>query len=317
MGLSLKSYDELIDWLLEGDVSIQYQVHKFLLGKERSDLQGRILKEGWGRGFLLARNEDGTWGQKYYQPKWISTHYTLLDIRHLMCSMDNEIQSLINQLSEKEKGPDGGILPIGTSQASDVCVNGMFLNFASYFHADEEGLRSVVDFLITEWMEDGGFNCRSNRSGATHSSMHSTISVLEGIDAYLSRDYTYKRKELERCKSKSEEFLLMHHLYKSDRTGEIISREFLRLCHPSRWKYNVLRAMDYFALSKSSWDGRMEDALKSILEKRRKDGTLPVNAHHPGKTHFQMERAGQASRWNTLKLLRILKHFDRLDLLNH
>jgi hypothetical protein len=39
----------------------------------------------------------------------------------------------------------------------------MFLNYATYFGVKEGDLKSVVDFLITEHMEGGGFNCYSNR----------------------------------------------------------------------------------------------------------------------------------------------------------
>lgn len=61
---------DIIDWLLEGDVSIQYQVHRDLLSDDRKDLQKRIAIEGWGARFLSHRRPDGHWGRKFYQPKW-------------------------------------------------------------------------------------------------------------------------------------------------------------------------------------------------------------------------------------------------------
>ncbi len=70
---------QLIAWLLEGDISIQYQVHRGLLATEKTDLQDCIATEGWGAQFLSFRKKDGHWGQRCYQPKWISTHYTILD----------------------------------------------------------------------------------------------------------------------------------------------------------------------------------------------------------------------------------------------
>ncbi|NNF33576.1 MAG: hypothetical protein HKN68_05685 [Saprospiraceae bacterium] len=301
--------EDVIDWLLEGDVSIQYQVHKYLFNEERPDLQERILTEGWGKAFMDARNSDGGWGEKYYQPKWTSTHYTLLDICQLMPVKDARINSIIEKTITETKGPDGGILPIGNTQVSDMCINGMFLNFASYFEAGEEGLQSVVDCLIDQWMPDGGFNCRLNRSGARHSSMHTTISVLEGISSYLSKGYQYRKDYLIKCRDQSIEFLLIHNLFKSDHTGEIIHKDFLKLCHPSRWKYNVLRALDYFALVNVPWDDRMKEGIMSVLSKINKSGTFNVQAHHSGKVHFVMEKAGRPSRWNTLRVLRVLKEY--------
>lgn len=300
---------DVIDWLLEGDVSIQYQVYKYLLKEERPDLQKRILEEGWGKAFMDARNGDGGWGEKYYQPKWTSTHYTLLDICHLMPLEDKTITSIIEKAIIDNKGPDGGILPIGTTQVSDMCINGMFLNFASYFNAEEQGLHSIIDCMIDQWMPDGGFNCRLNRSGARHSSMHTTISVLEGISSYLSKGYQYRKDDIKECRDQSIEFLLIHKLFRSDHTGEIIHKDFLKLCHPSRWKYNVLRALDYFALADVPWDPRMKEGLMKVLGKVNRSGTFNVQAHHPGQVHFEMEKAGRPSRWNTLKMLRILNKY--------
>ena len=58
------------------------------------------------------------------------------------------------------------------------------MNYGCYFGVAEEKLISAVDFLFTQRMADGGFNCMSNRSGAVHSSLHTTLSVAEGILQY-------------------------------------------------------------------------------------------------------------------------------------
>ena len=48
--------DQIIEWLLKGDVSIQYQVYRDLLDVEKKDLQERIAIEGWGQMFLSKQN---------------------------------------------------------------------------------------------------------------------------------------------------------------------------------------------------------------------------------------------------------------------
>jgi hypothetical protein len=45
-------------------------------------------------------------------------------------------------------------------------------------------------------MPDGGFNCRTTRSGAKHSSLHSTISVLEGLAEFIKSGHTYRKAEI-------------------------------------------------------------------------------------------------------------------------
>ncbi|MBT8183175.1 MAG: hypothetical protein KJO53_16465 [Eudoraea sp.] len=305
--------EQILEWLLKGDVSIQYQVYRDLLGTNRKDLQERIAYEGWGKQFLSKRKPNGNWGDRFYQPKWISTHYTLLDLRNLNLSPTHKlVKESIAQVLKTSKAEDGGIqLGPSTSHHSDVCVNGMFLNYASYFNTPEKELQSIVDSLLNEIMPDGGFNCRTTRSGASHSSLHSTISVLEGLWEFQKAGFTYKKDDISTAIKSAEEFMLIHRLFLSDRTGKIIRKDFLKLAYPSRWKYDILRALDYFQKAERKWDNRMDDAVTMILKKRNKEGTWNVQAAHPGKVHFTMEKAGKPSRWNTLRATRVLRHFER------
>jgi hypothetical protein len=307
----MNANNSTINWLLEGDPAIQFQAKRDLLGTCDLALQKRIAQEGWGKQYLQKRRADGHWGAAFYHPKWTSSHYTLLDLRNLNIDPHHpEIRESIAMIAKNEKGSDGGINPAGTIKQSDVCINGMFLNYAAYFKTEAESLYSVVDFILSQIMPDGGFNCHSNRRNAKHSSVHSTISVLEGIAEYQRNDYSYRLDELEAAANSSREFLLMHQLYLSDRTGQVIKSEFTRLPYPHRWRYNNLRALDHFAYIGAPYDERMGKALKLILKKRLKDGRWKLNAKYPGQSHFDMEKAGQVSRWNTLLALRVLKKYD-------
>jgi len=306
--------DQIIRWLLEGEVSIQYQVHRDLFGVEKPDLQERIAKEGWSSQFLSRKQAYGGWGTKFYHPKWTSTNYTLLDLKNLNISPKNkEIRDSIKMVIQTNKGPDGGILPIGTIQKSDLCINGMFFNYACYFGAQEADLKSVVDLILGVHMPDGGFNCRVNRTGAVHSSMHTTINVLEGLLEYELSGYQYRLDDVRDAVSSAEEFLLMHRLFKSDKTGEVIDKKWLMLSYPPRWKYDILRALDYFQAAGVDYDPRMQDALDVLMKKQRKDSTWPVQAKHPGLTHFEMEKTGGPSRWNSLRALRVLKKYGDIN----
>ncbi len=239
--------EQLLQWLLEGDVSIRYQAGRDLLGTPDPALQARIPTEGWGARFLAARQETGHWGQGFYQPKWISSHYTLLDLRYLNLPPDHATaHETIQLILTGNQAEDGGINPGKTIKESDICVNGMFLTYACYFQAEEDALHAVIDFVLAQQMPDGGFNCRKNRSGAVHSSLHSTISMLEGLHEYAANGYTYRLAELQRTAADSREFVLQHRLFRSDHTGAIINKNFLMLSYPSRWYYDILRALVYF-----------------------------------------------------------------------
>ena len=301
---------KVLEWLLEGDVSIQYQTYKHLLGVNKPDLKDRIATEGWGAQFLAKRNKNGHWGRGFYQPKWISSHYTLLDLKHL--SISNEIPEAtltIEKILQERKSHDGGVNPGKTIKNSDVCVNGMFLNYASYFKAKQDDLKSIIDFILSQQLPDGGFNCHFNRIGAQHSSLHSTLSVIEGILEYTKNGYDYRLGELQKAEKESREFILLHRLFKSHTTGKIISNRMLKLSWPSRWYYDILKSLDYFRDAGVGYDERMRDAIDILLKKQRKDKTWPLQQKHSGLTHFDMEKTGEPGRWNTLRALRVLGHF--------
>ena len=298
----------LIEWLLENDVAIQYQVHRDLLAEERPDLQNRIATEGWGAHYLEQQKEDGHWGKSFYNPKWTSSHYTLLDLRTLCLPPDQQpVKAIISRILKEERSFDGGISPSPFKHPSDVCINGMFLNYACYFETDEKDLHAVVDYILDQRMPDGGYNCRLSRSGARHSSLHSTLSVAEGIREYDRNGYTYRIDELLESENNCISFMLQHRLFLSDRTGEIIQPGFLKLAFPGRWRYDILRALDYLRLKGDGMDERIIPALEQLIKKRRKNGTW-TSSRHQGQTHFDMEKTGP-SRWNTLRALRVLEFF--------
>jgi len=306
--------DPVLDWLLAGDVAIRYQVHRDLLGHDDEPLRRRIALEGDGAMLLAARGANGHWGRGFYQPKWTSSHYALLELKNLglpqLTPAPRETAALI--LAE-EKGRDGGLNPSRSIPQSDVCVNGMALNYLSYFGAPADHLESIVDFILGQRMPDGGFNCRSNRSGATHSSVHTSVSVIEGVTEYLRHGHPYRSDELSAAAASSVEFLLRHRLFRSERTGGPIDPEFTRLHHPARWHFDILRGLDAMADAGVAHDPRMADALEILRGRRRSDGRWAAGRAYPGQTHLPPSRAGQPDRWVTLIALRVLGSYPEAD----
>ncbi len=302
--------DHIVNWLMSGDPSIAYQTKRDLLGQDDPGLQALISMEGWGQAILSKQHPDSSWGKGFYQPKWTSTHYSLLDLKELQIPQDNpQAKAAIAHILATEKLPDGGLGPAKTIHASDLCVAGMFLNYACYFRHPQQELKSLVDFSLSQELADGGYNCRLNRSGARHSSVHSTLSMLEGIEEYRRQGYSYRLEDLLASARRGREFLLRHRLYKSDRTGEIIHKSLLQFTYPARWKYNILRALDYFQRAGCDWDERMEDAWQVVLSKRSKDGRWLTAAQHPGERHLIMEPGRRPSLWNTLLAMRVHQRF--------
>jgi hypothetical protein len=81
----------ILDWLPSGDVALQYQASRGLLGEDRPDLRTRIAREGWGASCLPAAMMMALGGERFYQPKWTRTHYTLLDLKTFCITPDHPL----------------------------------------------------------------------------------------------------------------------------------------------------------------------------------------------------------------------------------
>ena len=206
-------------------------------------------------------------------------------------------------------GDDGGVNPTDSVKVSDVCMNGMFLAFAAYFAAGPTALRSIVDFILGQQLDDGGFNCRANRSGARVSSVHSTTSVIDGLAEYLRCGYSHRAEEVRFAIEAGTTTLLDRNLYQRRADGEPIRAEFTRFHEPPRWHFDVLRGLDVLRSAGVSYDPRLDAALAIVRERRRPDGRWVGAAQYPGLTHLTYPRAGTPNRWVTLRALRVLRHF--------
>jgi hypothetical protein len=308
--------DKVSRWLLDGDPAIRWQALRDVVGAAESSVERerqRVAREGWGARLLARQDPEGTWAGGLssdgglYSPKWISTTYTMLLLRDFgLPATNRQARRACPLLLDQGLQSDGGI-NYGWSP-SETCITGMVLSILSAFAYDDDRLDTVADHLLDQQMLDGGWNCR-RRFGATHASVHTTISVLEGL-----RHYELHRRRrvgaVQAAQHRGREFLLVHRLFRSHRTGAVIKPIFIRFSFPPRWHYDILRALDYFQAVNAPRDPRLAEAIDIVRSTRGKDGRWPLQNCYKGKTYFELERLGAPSRWNTLRALRVLKWWD-------
>jgi hypothetical protein len=164
---------------------------------------------------------------------------------------------------------------------------------------------------MAQQMADGGWNCRTmpGYMGAMHGSFHTTISALEALLEY-ERFRPERARAARAAQARGREFLLVHRMFRSHRTGAIAKPAFTRFVFPARWHYDALRGLDYFRDAAAPVDARLDDAFELVEKRRRPDGRWPMQGRHPGKVFFDLEPGGGASRWNTLRALRVLRWRD-------
>jgi len=313
--------ERAIAWLLRGDPAIRWQTVRDLAGASEAAVErerSRVARAGWGARLLARQDPAGTWAggvspqAGLYSPKWISTTYTMLLLRDFgLPAANRQAHKACTLLLDRGLQPDGGI-NYGTwaqwTRRAETCVTGIVLSILSYFRYEDARLETVADHLLEQQMPDGGWNCR-RPYGATHSSVHTTISVLEGLRQYeLHRPY--KGRQVRAAQRRGREFLLLHRLFRSHRTGAVIKPVFTRFSFPPRWHYDILRALDYFQAVGATRDERLSEAIDIVRGGQRPDGKWLLENRYNGKTYFELERLGGPSRWNTLRALRVLKWWD-------
>lgn len=298
----------IIDWLLAGDPSIRWQVMRDLEGVPESGWraeQERVASEGWGARLLSHQDPDGRWTPRLYGKKWISTTYSLVLLRRLgLPAGDPRALRSCALFLDEGLADDGGMDLSAGRSGSEVCITGMVLACFAWFGFDDPRRERLLDFLLGEQLADGGWNCYSN---GVHGSFHTTISVLEALHEYATAGFPSPEHQVVTAAARGREFLLLHRLFRSHRTGEVVSGALLRLSFPPRWHFDVLRGLDYFRAAGSLDDGRLQDAIYVVDDKRRKDGTWPLQQRWPGEVWFEMEKVGEPSRWNTLRAMRVLE----------
>jgi hypothetical protein len=306
------TYNPTLAWLLEGDPAIRWQVQRGLLGAPEPDYQperARVATAGWGKD-LLGRQDPttGMWGGGAYGPKWISTHYTLQLLAQMGVPANDQVRRGLDLLLAGGVLADGGVNYSPRGKTAETCETGMLLAITSGFGMVEERVERMAGYLLQEQMSDGGWNCQRQR-GATHASLHTTICVLEGLSAYRVAGGA-QRDAVHEAELDGREFLAAHHLFRSHRSGEVVSQAMTRFAFPPWWHYDVLRGLDYLQSVKAERDGRYEDGIELLRSKRRSDGTWTRQNRHAGEEWLQMERTGQPSRWNTLRALRVLRWWE-------
>lgn len=294
-------------WLLQGDPSIRWQTLRDLVGADPAEVaaeRAKVATEGWGARLLAEQDGAGGWAGGLYSPKWTSTTYTLLLLHRLgLPSGHPRALAGCRMLWDGATWWNGGLTLAKTIREPETCITGMLVLLAAGYGHRDERVNDAVQWLLSQQLPDGGWNCETLRRGSRHGSFHTTITVLEALAAYAG---TIPVAE---ATAGGRDFFLEHRLYRSHRTGKVVDQAFTRFPFPPQWHFDVLRGLEHFAAVGAERDERLADAVAVLRNKRRTDGRWPVYRGYPGREWFRMEEPGP-SRWTTLRCLRVLRWWE-------
>ncbi len=296
---------DVIDWLMDSDPSIRWQVMRDLTDAPADDVgaeRARVAREGWGAQLLAAPDPDGRWSGGTFFPRWVATADTL----HLLYLFgpdpnDPAIVRALAPIHENARWDYDPNLRFWDGEV-EPCINGRTVAIGAYFGQD---VRGIVDRLLTEQMADGGWNCEQE-NGSVRGAFDSTLNVLEGLLEFERS--TGANGDVSAARLRGEEYLLERRLLHRLSDGEIGQKRWLYLGFPNAWFYDLARVLDYMRAGRTAPDARMSEAFDILESKRDETGRWPMDhAYHDAQLVDFGESEGQPSRWITLRALRALR----------
>ena len=297
-----------VDWLLDSDPSIRWQVMRDLTGAPAGEVaaeRARVAAEGLGARLLALQADDGRWGGAAWNRGWNSTMHVLMLLRDLgLDPASDQARRAVGLVRDRVTwhgcGPqecEGNAFFEGEVEP---CINGQVAAVGAYFGQD---VRGIVDRLLSEQLPDGGWNCEApNRS--TRSSFNTTICVLEALLEHERADRG--NREVTEARLRGQEYLLERRLFRRRSTGELIERDrkggatWTRFAFPPWWHYDVLRGLEYLRSAGVTPDERVGEAIELVASKGDADGRWPPETRYPGVMPVETDEGeGRPSRWNT------------------
>ncbi len=300
-----------IDWLLEGDPAIRWQAMRDLTGASPATQaveRVRIPREGIGARVLASQGSNGAWHLPD-EPDWLPTLFTPQLLRATgVDPADPSVAAAMTRLAAGFRWDESFGAKSFFEGEVEPCINGGALALGAYFGHPAE---SLAQRLVSEQLDDGGWNCEAPNS--TRASYHTTICVLEGLLEYeRAAGSALETTKVANARLRGEAYLLERNLFRRRSTGEVANPAFLKFAFPTRYHYDILRALDYFRAAGAKPDPRVEDAVRIVESRRQPDGRWLLDESHNEALAIPFdETVGEPSRWITLRALRVLRWYEQ------
>jgi hypothetical protein len=316
---------ELLDWLLDSDPALRWQVERDLAGAPAEVWQAtraRVATEGFGARLLALQDPDGQWAGGAYFPAdfdfhgpeaaegagqpWTATTWSLKDLREW--GVDAAVLGDTAERIAASSRWEYDDLPYWGGEV-DVCINSWTLSSGVWLGVD---VAPLAQWFVEHRLPDGGWNCEWV-DGSTRSSFHSTLNAVKGLLAYEAATGT--AGDVREARHAGEEYLLERRLLHRLSTGAVVGPWATQLAYPFRWRYGALNALDHFRAAALhddvAPDPRLAEAVEVVRAARQPDGTWLQERRDPGRVWFEIDvPPGEPSRWLTFHALRVLTWWD-------
>ena len=306
----------VVDWLLDSDPSIRWQVMRDLTDAPAEEVaaeRARVATEGAGARLLALQGADGRGAGAAWNHGWDSTMHVLSLLRELgLDPASDEARRAVGLVRDRVTwqgcGPqecDGNPFFAGEVEP---CINGQVAASGAYFGQDVQ---------------------RHRRPPARRAAARRRLELRgrERLDAVVVQHHDLRAGSPARIRTGRREQpggdggpapragvpprappLPAAVDRRGDRARSQGRRRWTRFAFPTWWHYDVLRGLEYLRSAGVTPDERVAEAIELVASKRDGDGRWPLETRHPGRMPVEMDEGeGRPSRWNTLRALRVLR----------
>ena len=318
----MEASQQTLDWLLESDPSLKWQVERDLVGAPTEVWHSTKVRtgfEGYGALVLSVQDPDGQWAGGAYFPTraepralvregdesgqpFIATTWSLKDLREwgVDAKLLGDTAERLRAICKWEYKD----LPYWDGEV-DVCINAFTIATGAWLGLD---MSKNAEWFLEHQLADGGWNCEWVE-GSTRSSLHSTLNALVGLLNY--EKIVGKDAAITAARKRAEEYLLERKLMFGLQNQELLADWVTEFTYPFRWRYSTLRALDYFReaclFDETKPDARLVDAVATVKAAETSNQRWLNQHHQKGSIWVETDVAvGQESKWLTFYALRVL-----------
>jgi hypothetical protein len=271
----------------------------------------------WGpvAGYLREQDPAGYWGdgEDVYWPKWRATVWALILLAEMgvpgtNSSIKTGCEYFLRVMDAQDRSWPAPIYPDedlrGWRLVWEPCVTGnMARTLAEFGFENDSRVREMFEWLVKYQRDDGGWNCETDDRRKDGDPVHhsSFMSTIEPLWAFSSLDPQKWPRGGRDAVERGVEFLLMHRLFKSDRSGKVIRQEWTQLHFPLFYFYDILHGLRVVSALGFGGDERTKDARELLLSKRLPDGTWPMEATYLRALRRNFVKDEKSGVWHSLQ----------------
>lgn len=327
--------DNPLLWLLEEDAvnpGVRYFALKDLVGMPADcpdvvAAQAAVMNTGPVPAILAEQHPDGYWIKPGYLPKYNGTMWSIIFLAQLGAAGDDaRIRRACEHLFGYAVAEHGGLSADGRNSGLIHCLQGnLCAALIDFGYLDDERLQRALDWLARSITGEGiapnteksasVHYLRSGNSGpdfecSANNHQPCAWGSVKALLALSKVPVARRTPAMNRALAAGAAFLLSRDPAAADYPMGYAAkpnRSWFKFGYPIAYVTDVLQNLEVLVALGYGAHPCLSNGLELVLSKQDGQGRWPLEYTYNGKTWVDVEEKGKASKWVTLRALRVLK----------